>query len=101
MARLEIQNRYKPELHDTFFDGFDARYLGEEERGLCPPVLLHLTDDAFSHAEVGVLLGILNATAPIKVLVELRSLYRAEGSAGQPEIRLNGSLFNVWCVRVL
>ena len=91
MARLEIQNRYQPELHDTFFNGFNEYYLSDEERGLCPPVLLHLTDDAFSHAEVGVLLGILNATAPIKVLVELRTLYRAAGAAGQPEIRLNGA----------
>jgi ferredoxin len=91
IARLEIQNRYRPELHDAFFDGFDEHYLTDDERALCPPILLHLTGETFSHAETGVLLGMLNAGAPIKVLVELRSLYRPEGDAARPAVRLDGA----------
>lgn len=90
IARLEVQNRYRPELHDRFFDGFDERYLTTDERALCPPVLVRLSDEALSHAEIGVLLGILAGTTPVKVLVEIRSLYTLEGDDAAPGIRVSG-----------
>jgi len=91
VARLEIQNQYRPDIHDPFFAGFDERYLTEDETALCPPVLVRLTDEQLSHAEIGVLLGILNANAPIKILLELRALYDALGPAELPRLRFSGA----------
>jgi hypothetical protein len=91
IARLEMQNQYRPGVHDAFFADFDPRYLTADEAALCPPVLVRLTDEQLSHAEIGGLLGILNATAPVKILLELRALYDVPEAAGLPRIQLNGA----------
>ncbi|HET6348737.1 MAG TPA: hypothetical protein VFH88_06595, partial [Candidatus Krumholzibacteria bacterium] len=91
IARLEIQNRYRPDIHDPYFAGFDERYLTDDERALCPPVLVHLGDETLSRAEIGTLLGILNASVPVKVMVELRTLYAIDGDAATPGVRLTGA----------
>jgi ferredoxin len=91
IARLEIQNQYRPDIHDPYFAGFDERYLTADEVALCPPVLVRLTDEQLSHAEIGLLLAILNGGSPIKILLELRDLYDVPGSDALARIHLNGA----------
>lgn len=77
VARLEVANGFRAGVHDEFFAQFDARYLTDEERGLCPPVLLRLSGDFVRRGDWGTLFEILADGISVKVLVELDDLYRS------------------------
>ena len=43
IARLEVENRYRPELHDQVFENFSYQAIPASERKAFPPVTVHLT----------------------------------------------------------
>jgi ferredoxin len=90
IARLEIQNRYRGDIHDPFFSGFSESHLTDDELALCPPVLVRLTGADLARTGVGALLEVLNANAPVKILLELRSLQEG-GTAPGAAIRVAGT----------
>ena len=85
IARLEIQNQYRDTVHDPFFGQFGEHHLTAEEIALCPPVLVRIADDEADRGG-GEIVDVLNATAGIKILLELRNLYDVEGDALRPDI---------------
>ena len=42
IARLEVENRYRPETHDALFESFDYDAIPVTEKKAFPPVLVHL-----------------------------------------------------------
>lgn len=83
IARLESGNHYRESVHDPYFAAFGEDHLTDEERALCPPVLLSLVGGDVTAAEVSRLLEVLDSTMPIKVLVRIEDVPvpgRASGS---------------------
>ncbi len=74
IAQLEIENRYREESHDAYFAGFDESFLSDEQRSLCPPLTMHLSQKHLSDAKAGTVLKILASGLPIKLLVEVDDL---------------------------
>ena len=86
IARLETQNQYRDDVHDSFFGQFGERHLTPDELALCPPVLVRIADDDLAQSGAGELLDVLNSGAGIKILLELRSLYHVEGDPLHPRV---------------
>lgn len=72
IAQLEIDNQYKPEVHDDLFAHFDWRQFSEEEMATCPPVLCCTTAEALLDREWAGFSGILTSNRPVKALVMKR-----------------------------
>jgi ferredoxin len=84
VAELEVENRYKEEVHDRFFAQFDARHLTEGERSFCPPVVVVLDAEFFAAPDLSGLLDLLASGFPVKVFAELGDLGSGDGTAAQP-----------------
>jgi len=82
IARLEIENRYRENVHDEYFSSFDASHLTEEEFSLYPPILLRLTPESLTNSEAGALLDMLGSGVPVKALVEIDDLTGEANLAG-------------------
>ena len=80
IAELELENQYKSEIHDGFFNDFGYTHLSEEERSLCPPVVLNLSQDEVELSDAGELMELLDSNAAIKVVLQLNSLDAGERS---------------------
>jgi ferredoxin len=92
VAELELENRYDPAIHDGFFSDFDATHLSEEERSLCPPVVLTLSQQGLEPSAAGSLLELLDSDVPLKVVLQLNSL-DDDAFSGSPAwpVRLTGA----------
>ncbi len=80
VARLEIANGYREDLHDLYFADFDKSYLTDEEIALCPPVLLRLEAESLADAEPAALLRVLSGDVAIKVLLRIEDIYATPGA---------------------
>lgn len=80
IAELELENQYDPATHDGFFNTFSYTHLSEEERSLCPPVILNLSQDDVTLSDAGELMELLDSDAAIKVVLQLTSLDSGECS---------------------
>ncbi|MCB9284168.1 MAG: ferredoxin [Lewinellaceae bacterium] len=69
IAQLEIDNQYKPELHDDFFEHFSWAYFSESELAACPPVVMCADSTALLEQEWTAFSNILSSNRPIKALV--------------------------------
>ena len=74
IARLEVDNKYRPEAHDAFFTHFDPNELTDNELSFCPPVLMRLDSTFIKKARKIELLNLFASGTPVKVLVELGDL---------------------------
>jgi len=74
IAQLELENRYKESVHDAFFARFDESHLSQEERGLCPPVVLQVRQSKLSSHCAGQLIDILMSGWPFKVVMQVDDL---------------------------
>lgn len=74
VAELELENHYNPAIHDEFFNQFNYTHLSDEERSLCPPVVLELSQQGLEQSAAGTLLEILDTDSPLKVILQLNSL---------------------------
>ncbi|UCH85433.1 MAG: ferredoxin, partial [Candidatus Latescibacterota bacterium] len=89
IAKLEIENKYHPPVHDPFFARFGVMHLTVDEFALCPPVLLTLTNEFFSGPDKGAVLDILGAGIPIKILMQLDDLFYNGDSANDLAVALS------------
>ncbi len=80
IAELELANQYDTAIHDEFFSDFGFTHLSEEERSLCPPVVLNLSQDEVELSDAGELIELLGSEAAIKVVLQLNSLDAGERS---------------------
>jgi len=74
VAQLELDNRYQESVHDPFFARFDESHLSEEERGLCPPVVLQVRQSKLSSHCAGQLIDILMSGWPFKIVMQVDDL---------------------------
>ncbi len=74
IARLEVENQYKPQKHDAIFNQFGFENLSSEELGMIPPLLLAVTSDRLSESEREVLNEVLLSKLPVRVLLITRNL---------------------------
>jgi len=89
IARLELDNKYKDDVHDGYFEQFNTNYLSEQELALCPPVLLTVKCSELKAEDADILLGFLNSDIPVKVLLQVDDLYIRQVPARQSAINVN------------
>ena len=94
IARLEVENRYREELHNDFFSTFNISKLTSDELALCPPVLLRLSSNSLKQGNIVELLEILGSGMPIKILLLVDELYKCRQEAGPSVIHID------WPVRL-
>lgn len=70
IAELEIQNKYRPELHDAFFARFDDCDLTEADLAMFPSYLVCLRDGESDPAETVRALEAIASGFPVKVLIQ-------------------------------
>jgi len=74
IARLEVDNNYRPEVHDAFFTHFDPNELTDGELSFGPPVLMRLDSAFIKKARKIELLSLFASDTPVKLLIELGDL---------------------------
>ncbi len=70
IAELEIQNKYRPVLHDPFFQRFDESELTAGDLALFPSYLVCLRDGQSDAAETVRALEAIASGFPVKVLIQ-------------------------------
>lgn len=70
IAELEIQNKYRPDLHDAFFARFDDCDLTEADLAMFPSYLVCLRDGESDPAETVRALEAIASGFPVKVLIQ-------------------------------
>ncbi len=76
VAQLEIENQYRPKIHDALFDAFDYESIPATERKAFPPVLVHLpADEAGKIGEFDSMLNTLGEAGTFRILVTYSALF--------------------------
>ena len=76
IARLEIENRYRSEIHDALFESFDYDAVPANEKKAFPPVLVHLhLESAGDASGVDRLLRALNKAGVARILVTYQEVF--------------------------
>ncbi|HSN84127.1 MAG TPA: 2-oxoacid:acceptor oxidoreductase family protein [Polyangiales bacterium] len=79
IAELELQNKYNPAEHDSFFTYFDWQQFSDEEWELCPPVVAVGGDGAMYDIGFQNLSRVMASGKPIKVVVVDTQVYSNTG----------------------
>ena len=74
IAELEITDCYDEAQHDPFFAGFDANALSADDIAMFPDYLVCIPPDRTDAPENAVLIELLSAGLPMKVLIEATDL---------------------------
>ncbi len=74
VAELEMENKYRPELHDPIFERFETSDLSPEQIGLLPSALVCLRDGETMSAEIARSYEALACGLPITVLIQVDDL---------------------------
>jgi ferredoxin len=70
IAELEIQNKYRPALHDAFFERFNDCDLTDGDLAMFPSYLVCLRDGQSDAAEMVRALEVIASSFPVKVLIQ-------------------------------
>lgn len=70
IGELEIENKYRPALHDPVFERFDEGDLTAEQLALFPPALVCLRDGQSDNLEAVRAFEALATNLPVKVLIQ-------------------------------
>ena len=84
VASLELENRYREERHDRFFETFGAGQLTPAEYRALPPLLVYLDGDTLSDEEKAALVQILGSDMPVKVVLEVHELPAGDSANAPP-----------------
>ena len=82
VARLEIEGEYKDATHDAFFKDFGAGGLAPEEASRFPDYLVHVGAEKLTAGENEILMEMLSAGLPVKVLVQTDDLLEESAVGG-------------------
>jgi len=74
LARLEVENQYRDELHGDFYSAFNWRNFTREEFDLCPPVVVIDEESMVFKRGDGGLASLLLSGRPVQTLVLNRDL---------------------------
>ncbi len=78
-ARLELEEKYDPQVHGSFFADFDWEQFSDEEFGLCPPLFAVGGDGAMLDIGLQNLSRLMATNKPIRVLVVDTQVYSNTG----------------------
>ncbi len=81
VSNLELENRYREERHDAFFEKFGPEQLTPQDYRALPPLLVFLSSNDLSDAEKSKLVDILGSDMPVKVLLEINELPASDSSS--------------------
>lgn len=84
VSNLELENRYREERHDSFFEKLGPEQLTPEDYKALSPLLVFLNGNNLSDAEKSTLVGILGSDMPVKVLLEIDGLPVSNSSSAPP-----------------
>jgi len=84
MAKLELDNHYREERHDHYFETFGPAQFTTEEYRAAPPLLVFLKGDTLSDAEQSMLAKILGSDMPVKVVLEVQQLPVSDDASAPP-----------------
>ena len=84
VANLELENRYREERHDRFFENFGVGQLTPAEYRALPPLIVYLNGDTLSDAEKSALIQILGSDMPVKVVLEVHQLPGSDSANSPP-----------------
>ena len=70
VAELEVENKYRPELHDPVFERFDESDLTADQLALLPSALICLRDGVSETAEIARAYEALASGLPITVVIQ-------------------------------
>ncbi len=90
VAGLEIENAYREEKHDGYFDQFDEDSLSADDVGSFPSYLVCMNDKDYDDANKAALIEILSSQLPIKVLFQTSEVF--ENSS----VKNGGGAFSGW-----
>ncbi len=79
MAELELEGKYKPDIHEPYFKYFNWREFSDEEWLLCPPVVALGGDGAMYDIGFQNLSRLMMSGKPIKVIVVDTQVYSNTG----------------------
>jgi hypothetical protein len=106
VARLEIDNRYEPSRHDSFFDHFNEHRLGPADLALFPSYLLCI--NGLDQSTLYSLLDILRSGLPFKIVAQtcdiiendsIESARLSFGTRGQHLARMTTGLDRVFVMQ--
>lgn len=75
IAELEIDNAYRPDKHDAYFEQFGAQALMPEDVALFPAYLVVLHESDCSTLDTARLMEIVSCELPIKVLLQVNDAF--------------------------
>ncbi len=70
IAELEVENKYRAELHDPIFEQFDESDLTSDQMGLLPSSLVFLRDGVTDPTEITRAFEALASQLPITILIQ-------------------------------
>ena len=91
-SELELEGKYNPEVHDSYFTYFGWRDFTEEEFALCPPVVIAGGDRTLPGGVWQGVSALLRAGRPLKVLNLDSQAYRSLLAPGSGERTEGGTL---------
>lgn len=74
VAELEVENKYRPEMHDPIFERFDESDLSAAQIGMLPSALVCLRDGETESAEIARSYEALACGLPITVMIQVDDL---------------------------
>jgi hypothetical protein len=90
VAGLEVENAYRAERHDKFFEQFDEDSLSAEDIALFPSYLVCMNDKEYDDPNKAALIEILSSELPIKVLFQTSEVFEISS------IKNGGGAFAGW-----
>ena len=69
IAKLEIENKYKEQKHDRFFNEYTSSHLTAEDLELTPPILLFVNSQFMDETQLAAITEILKTDLPIKIIL--------------------------------
>jgi len=69
IAKLEIENKYKEEKHDRFFNEYSTNHLTAEDLEITPPILLYVNSQFMDETQLAAISEILTTDLPIKIIL--------------------------------
>jgi hypothetical protein len=90
IADLEVENAYRGERHDRFFEKFGEDSLNAEEVALFPSYLVCMNEREYDDSNKAALIEILSSELPIKVLFQTSEVFE------ESSIKNGGGAFGGW-----
>ncbi len=70
IAKLEVQNKYKEEKHERFFNEYTINHLTADDLELVPLILLYVNLKSMNDSNLAAIMDLLSSDLPIKIILQ-------------------------------